>query len=128
MNLKTTIMNTAIATEMMNELPYFSGTIQMWEHRTPFGRLTLTDGCNYVRQKAESRWLFDLIQSYQPQLRGEEFQTWTLERVSDMKFMVTCTDGNDRTLVTQSIQFSDFPLQSITIWLVDGVCLLPSEY
>lgn len=121
-------MNTAIATEMMENLPYFSGTIQMWEHRTPFERLTLTDGCNYVRQKAESRWLFDIIQSYQLQLRSEEFQTWTLERVSDMKFMVTCTDGNDRTLVTQSIQFSDFPLNSITIWLVDGICLLPSEY
>ena len=126
---KTTIMNTEIRNEITANLPYFTGTIQTWEHRTPFGKLILTDGCNYIRKEAQSRWLFDLIQSYQPRLKGEEFQTWTLEKVSDTKFLVTCTDGDERTLITQKIQYSDFPLNSITFWVVDGMtCLLPSEY
>lgn len=121
-------MNTEIRTEILNALPYFTGTMQMWEHRTPFGKLTLTDGCNFIRQKAECKWLFDLIQSHQPSVKQEEFQVWKLEKVNDMNFLITCEDGDDNTLLTQKIPFSDFPLNGITVWLADGICLLPSEY
>ena len=121
-------MNTEIRTEILNALPYFTGTMQMWEHRTPFGKLTLTDGCNFIRQKAECKWLFDLIQSHQPSVKQEEFQVWKLEKVNDMNFLITCEDGDDNTLLTQKIPFSDFPLNGITVWLADAICLLPSEY
>lgn len=128
MNLKTKIMNTELAQEMTNNLPHFHGSEQMWEHRTIVGRMFLTDGANYVREKAQARWLFDIIHSYQRQLRGQQFQVWTLEKVNDTAFIVTCTDGNNVKLVSQKIRFSDFPLNSITLWKVDEVVLLPSEY
>jgi len=128
MNLKIENMNTELAQEMTKDLPHFSGSEQMWEHRTFAGKMLLTDGANYIREKAEARWLFDIIHSYQPQLRNQEFQVWTLEKVNDTAFIVTCTDGNSIKLISQKISFSDFPLNSITLWKVNEVVLLPSEY
>lgn len=113
--------------EVLAQLLYFTGSEKMWEHRTPFGKLLLTDGCNYVRGLG-SRWLFDLLQSYQGKLKNEEFQCWTLKRTKGNEFVAVCDDGNDNELVRQVIPFSDFVLDEIRIWLIDGICLLPSEY
>lgn len=121
-------MNTELKNEITANLPYFTGTEQLWEHKTFYGKLMLTDGCNYIREKAQCRWLFDLIKSYQPKLKSEEFQKWVLERVSDMDFLVTCDDGDNNILVRQKIPFSDFPLNGITVWKVDEVVMLPREY
>ncbi len=113
----------------MNTLPHFSGGGQMYWHNTFFGKLLLTEGVNYVREKTQARWLFDLIQSYQNKLKGESFQSWTLERVSDMTFLISCSDGNGNRLAQQKIPYSDFPLFGIVVWVVDNkVCLLPKEY
>ncbi|MDX2361997.1 MAG: hypothetical protein QNK23_14400 [Crocinitomicaceae bacterium] len=121
-------MNTELRTEINSSLLYFTGSEQLWEHKTFIGKLYLTDGCNYLRDKAQCRWFFDLIKSYQPKLKNEEFQKWVLERVSDMDFLITCDDGNDNILVRQKIPFSDFPLTGITVWKVDEVVMLPREY
>lgn len=37
-------------------------------------------------------------------------------------------DTGKKPLISQSIEFSDFPLDSIKIWLIDKVAVLPSEY
>lgn len=100
----------------------------MWEHRTPFGKLLLTDGCNYLREKAQCRWLYDLLMSYQKDLKEEEFQCWTLRRTKGNSFIALCVDGNDNELVRQEIPFSNFVLDELRIWLIEGICLLPSEY
>lgn len=121
-------MDDKLRQEILRELPNFTGSEQMWIHQTPFGKLHLTDGCNYIRQKCQAYWLFDLIQSYQPSLKQAEFQVWKLERVNDMDFLVSCEDGNDNVLLQQKIHFSDFPLQALTVWNIEGVVLLPSEY
>ena len=120
---------TTLQQEITSTLPHFTGSEMMYAHRTFSGRLLLTEGCNYIREKCESFWLFDLIQSYQYKLKSHHFQTWTLERVDNhYAFMVTCTDGNDKVLVRQKIPFSDFPLPGLVIWKVDNVVMLPSEY
>jgi hypothetical protein len=90
--------------------------------------ILLTDGSNYVRETCESYWLFDLMLSYQKQLKPYSFQVWHLKRIKENEYLITCEDGNERILVTQKIPFSDFPLDEIKIWLIDGVALLPSEY
>ena len=122
-------MDTQLQQEIIAALPYFHGSEQLFEHKTLFGRLHLTEGAAYIREKAQCRWLYDLIQSYQRgSMKLQDFQNWTLEKVSDIAFLVTCTDGNKNVLARQKIEFSDFPLGSYTVWLVNGVCLLPSEY
>lgn len=112
-------------------LEQFNGTDQYWEHKCPFGRLILTDGCNFVRG-FNTRWIFDLLMSYQKQLQDEEFQNWKLKRVEGNAFVMICVNGDDLELLRQEVPFSDMILDELTIWLVmegeERVCLLPSEY
>ena len=42
--------------------------------------------------------------------------------------MATATDGMDHELAAQAIPFTDFPLEEVSLWLVDGTLMLPSEY
>jgi hypothetical protein len=77
-------------------------------------------------------WLFDAILSYQCEavLRGIKFQIWELMQLkTDLTWLLTCRpDTGKKTLVRQSIKFSDFPIDYIKIWVIDKVALLPSEY
>jgi hypothetical protein len=84
-----------------------------------------------MAQMCEGYWLFDLIISYQiyPKMQAEEFQVWQLGRVLNCRARVTATDGNDKALVEQDLDFTDFPLpEGIKLYLIQGVILLPSEY
>ncbi len=124
-------MDKQLKEEILITLPQFTGTEQIWQHRTFAGSIYLTDGCNYLRDKAQCRWLFDLIFSFQPMLKNEDFQCWKLVRQKDNEFEIKCQDDDENTLVSQHIPFSDFVLDELTIWIIrDGslVCLLPSEY
>ena len=40
---------------------------------------------------------------------------------------LTATDRNGNTIARQQIEYSDFPLKEIKLYLIDGVLLLPSE-
>jgi hypothetical protein len=90
----------------------------------------LTDGCNYLRENAACYWLFDiiLIQQGTELMQFEPFQRWQLKKQADGTWVVTATDGNTINLYKQRIQFTDFPLDEITIYVDEGVALLPSEY
>ena len=121
-------MNMELHEELSAKLLSFSGSPQRWNDQTPFGEIVLSEGCKFLREREEFKWLFDLIQSHQSRLKNEEFQEWIATRVSDNEFLVTCTDGDDETFATQKIQYSAFPLDVLKIWLVEGVYLLPSEY
>jgi hypothetical protein len=37
-------------------------------------------------------------------------------------------DSYKKPLISQTIEFSDFPIEDIKIWVVNKVALLPSEY
>jgi hypothetical protein len=133
--MSDTIANTIPeVSEFEKNLGHFTGTDE-W-HRHGFGRfrLLLTDGAKYVAEEGKAYWLFDLIFSYQPQLRNfgneemdENFQVWELKRLESGSWEASCNDGNRKVLVSQHIPYSDFPLTYIKIYCIDGVCLLPSE-
>ncbi len=118
-------------TEIKQALDNFKGTSQYYLHYFPGElKLLLTDGCDYIREKCEANWLFDSILSYQlkSQIREEPFQVWKLQKQPDETWHLLCEDGNKKVIAVQSIEYSDFPLEEIVIWLVDGVAMLPSEY
>lgn len=115
------------------ELKQFHGTSEYHKHLFP-GKspIILTDGCKYVRDACKAYWLFDAILSYQCDkiLQGVNFQVWELKQFrKNLSWQLTCReDTGKRSLITQSIEFSDFPLEYIKIWVIDKVALLPSEY
>jgi hypothetical protein len=115
------------------ELKQFHGTSEYHKHLFP-GKspIILTDGCKYVRDVCKAYWLFDAILSYQCDkiLQGVNFQVWELKQLrKDLTWQLTCReDTGKKPLISQSIEFSDFPLEYIKIWVIDKVALLPSEY
>ena len=121
------------AIAIREELNMFHGTTQYHKHLFP-GKspIVLTDGCKYLRDECKAYWLFDAILSYQCDkiLRDINFQVWELKRLKvDLSWQLTCReDTGIRPLIRQSIEFSDFPLDHIKIWVIDKVALLPSEY
>jgi hypothetical protein len=115
------------------ELKMFRGTEEYHKHLFP-GKspIILTDGCKYIRDVCKAYWLFDAILSYQCNkiLRDIKFQVWELKRLKiDLSWQLTCReDTGKKPLIRQSIEFSDFPLDYIKIWVIDKIALLPSEY
>lgn len=116
------------------DLHQFTGTSQYYLY---LAGLKLTDGVKFMADEGGAYWLLDIIASYQTKqkIRSEPFQVWELkllpkdEATGRQPAVVTMkTDTNRPLLVEQQIPYTDFPLDSITLWLVDGVILLPSEY
>ncbi len=131
-NQKLINMNTneISAVDFKSNLSDFTGTFQYHQHRLANLSLNLTDGCNYVRNEAQAFWLFDAILSHQISsiVSKHPFQVWRLKLQEDESWKLSCEDGDRNILVVQNIEYSDFPIHEITIWLIDGVALLPTEY
>jgi hypothetical protein len=114
--------------EIEQALPGFYGTeaYHKWSILFPY---VLTDGAQFLAENAGAFWLMDVIASYQREkkFKDEPFQVWRLT-VKDGKGEVVADDGNDNVLARQRIPFTDFPLDSIKLYFIDGVVLLPGEY
>lgn len=121
------------AIQIEKDLRHFRGTSIYYKHLFP-GKspLIITEGCNYIREQCQTYWLFDAILSYQEdeRLYGVPFQLWTLEQQQkDLTWLLTCKEDKGKPpLITQKIKYSDFPIEKLTIWVIDKVALLPTEY
>ena len=87
-----------------------------------------TDGVIALAEAAGCHWLLDVIGSHQRDKRLDpSFQVWKLEVSKDRSS--TVRGYNDTVLiVTQSIAVTDFPLDGLKLFVMDGVIMLPSEY
>src|SRR5450759_5177935 len=119
--------------EIKRALREFRGTEKYHKHLFP-GKspILLSDGCDFIREKCKAYWLFDAILSYQLERRVKDapWQIWNLElQRGDLSWLLTCReDSGVKPIVTKRIEFSDFPLDNIKIWVIGGIALLPSEY
>ena len=113
------------------DLSQFTGTSQWYTH--PLG-LLYTDGVLYLAERGGAHWLLDAIASWQldPRVRDDrmlqQIQFWKLTVNPDRSAVLICERDSDDVAVTQEIPFTDFPLESVTIYCQGGVLLLPSEY
>ena len=119
------------ATQIQSELKYFKGTTTYTKHLFPgLSPIMLTDGCKYIREKCNGYWLFDAILSYQTEweVKHSYYQVWRLEKQKDDTWLLSCEDGHGKVILTQKIEYSDFPIRHIAIWIHKGVAFLPREY
>lgn len=116
--------------DMLLDLSQFTGSENYYP--STFKTLNVTDGVQYLREKGNCFWLIDIIESYQYQLKSEEFQVWKLKVKDDNSAVVICEDGNNNILITQELEYTDFIKQTglaeINLYCTTGVVLLPSEY
>ena len=100
-------------------------------HRfSPFpGFPVITDGVQALADAAGCYWLLDIIGSYQndPKL-DKTFQVWTLEIYRPAETAVVNGYNDTDLIIRQEIPYTDFPLDEVKLFLMDGVILLPSEY
>ena len=109
---------------LSTDLNQFIGTENYYRHWTRCG--VFTDGVQYLAEQAGAYWLIDAVFSYR---RRESFQVWTLRKNDDNSAVLTMQeDSGEPAKVRQEIPYTDFPLDSIKLYLIDSVLLLPSEY
>ena len=122
-------------TELLAQLAHFTGSETFTRHGLARSML-MSEGVKFLAVTAAAHWLTDAIASYQLEARVhvEEFQVWKLAiDAKTRRATLTMVDGNSTTpIITQQIEYTDFPLEEIALWLVASgshrVLMLPSEY
>lgn len=118
------------ADELESSLRQFTGATK---YARLYAHLFLTDGAVFLADNAQAWWLMDVYASYLLHINGdaEPFTCLKLKE-SDNSAVVVIEDGNDHLIAKQLIEYTDFPLASITLyacWSDDiWVVMLPSEY
>jgi hypothetical protein len=118
------------ATEIEAGLKHHTGSEQVYAHALN-RQYRYTDGVQFLAESAGAYWLIDAVVAWQhdPKVRAEPFQVWRLRKESHTgTWSLWCEDGNELRVATQAIEFSDFPLDGIDLYLVDKTILLPGEY
>jgi hypothetical protein len=100
-------------------------------YKTMLPNLYFTEGVKTLRDLCECQWLIDAILSYQPRCHKDsalkECQFWDLKKEKN-SWMLTCRRDKNDVAFSQRIGYSDFPLDEITIWVINKIVMLPSEY
>jgi hypothetical protein len=115
---------------MKSDLSQFSGSENWYRHGIN-RKVLFTDGAKYIADEGGAYWLLDeiaIIQPHNKAVAAEEFQVWKLIVRPDRTATLTCDDGNGRIVYTKEIEFTDFPLDTITLWFANNTIYLPSEH
>jgi hypothetical protein len=112
------------------DLNQFTGS-ETWYRHGVNRNVLFTDGAKYIADHAGAYWLLDEIAIIQPHdkwVAAEEFQVWRLVVRSDNTAKLTCEDGNGSIVFSKEIEYTDFPLDEISLWFANNVIYLPSEH
>lgn len=115
------------AKEIESDVAHFSGTENYYNYQW----LKMTDGVKYLSDACQSYWLIDIVCSLRcdKRIRNEVFISITLiKNKTGRGAKFVADDGNGNILYRQFIAFTDFPLKSIKMYLVDKVLMLTGEY
>ena len=110
------------------------GTEHYWKVFPDDNAFKITDGVKVMAEMCEAFWLVADIFACQltQKAKREAFQTWTLTLNTEGKSsnaLLVGENGNGKLIAKLEIPYTDFPLpEGITLFLEDGVLLLPSEH
>jgi hypothetical protein len=117
--------------EIYDILNHAHGTEHYHRVSTFMGAPVATDGVVSLAKAAECFWLLDAIISYRNNkcIPTPNFQVWKLTVDTNTESAVLeCLDDDKNVVIRQDIEYTEFPLPEIIIWVVSGVIMLPSEY
>jgi hypothetical protein len=118
------------ASDLKSSLSHFIGTT--WYIRDLFTSLIHIDGIEHLAERAEAHWLVSDIGTmfrYHPNVKDIPFQLWTLTADGDNKAVLTCREDCDMPMIyEQKYEYTDFPVGTWKMYLIDGVLMVPSEY
>lgn len=117
--------------ELQAALRHFSGTEQYY--KTGF-KTKCTDGVYFLAENAACYWLLDIIDSVAPFSDFAIAELTISKSENGRKGKVVIDNGHDKRTKEyklfhmQDIEYTDFPLETIKLYVQDGIILLPSEY
>ena len=113
----------------LSALSHFTGTERYYRLSA---KHLLTDGTAYLAERAKCFWMFDAIASHLSEIGTSDWFVLVRMQVADQRAVMFYEDGNGHEHARQEIPYTDFPLESITVYACfDGdhwVLMLPSEY
>ena len=111
------------------DLYNFTGTEHYYKHPL-FPRYKFTDGVAYLVESGMCLWLLTMILSLSPTVekKVKGFAQWKFKVNPDKTGILTCENGNEKIVLREEINYTDFPLQEITLWMEGDVLILPSEH
>lgn len=119
------------ANQLQKSLNGFTGTEQYFRH---WSGLLYTDGVKFLAETAQAYWLIDAIASWQKKAIKDkmlrDFQFWSLQtkQGSELKGAnLICFRDTDDEAFRQKIEYTDFPMDEIKLYVENGVLMLPSE-
>ena len=118
------------ATLTTEQLEQFGGSEHLWKHPL-YGPIQYTAGVRHVAIAGRAWWLLDIIATtarLDPSVSQHWMQVWTLTVHADQAPTLICTDGDEHVIYEHPLFSTDFPLPPITIWVVEQVMMLPSEW
>ncbi len=118
------------ADEIRHALACCTGTENYWKIFSSDDAPRITDGVKLMADLCDAVWLITAIAFCQikESVKKEPFQVWTLTLVPNGAVLVG-EDGNKKEIAKLEMEFTDFPLpEGITLYLCDGILMLPSEY
>lgn len=119
--------------QLLDELRHFYGTEHYYRYMPG---LVITDGVKFLADNAGCYWLLDMVWSYLPVLRKSR-DTFFVVRYAGTPgesglFSITDDIPATQTYATQTVEYSDFPLDEIVLYLSateeEFVLMLRSEY
>ena len=116
--------------KLLNNLRHFTGTLNYYK-QFPF--FVVTDGVKYLMEEADCYWLAVLYASYLANINSNKIPFTSLKfKTIGLGAEVNIEDGNGNLLKSQTLDYTDFPLDEFTLFAFwDGsywVAMLPSEY
>jgi hypothetical protein len=101
--------------ELESTLRQFTGSEHYYAYSPLFRKVLLTDGAKYLCETAGAYWLADLIASHLHNYDDTFASVKLVKREKD--WLLTLDDGNGHIFASQEIEYSDFPLDSIMLFV-----------
>lgn len=115
--------------EIKNILKNSRGTTAYHIFSAVRGYPQATDGVMALAEAAECYWLLDAICSYSDaDILDKDFSVWTLEVNRESQSAVLTGYNDTMEVIRQEIEYTNFPLDKVTLYLIRNIILLPSEY
>jgi hypothetical protein len=115
-------------------LEQFNGTENYY--RLPICGTLYTDGVQFLATEGKAFWLVTdasiVAKSLQDKSRFiiVDFKKLTANEKEKLGYAakVSYSDGNGQVFTTQFYHLTDFPLETLRLYFIDNILLLPSEY
>jgi hypothetical protein len=107
--------------------------IDGWYHHC-LQQFVFTDGVKWLCDRTQCNGLLTAIAYYQFRIKLqyrslEPFQIWHLECSEDGSGALTCkAPGTSKVIICKELVSIDSTLDGLTLWLVNGMLMLPNEY